>query len=155
MLSIRHGFSVARIWRCSQEFYFNNCRFNAIRGSSIVTEWNTKAGQAIHIINNDTLLHTSNYKLNFKNCYIDGKLITSESDFKPQYKDSNELTISINNDGTKPEYPLYCVRNKVNYTYNKKVYINHNLQKLQHQPLATEVKYYYLKLKSVIYWISK
>ncbi|ADU75680.1 dockerin type I repeat protein [Acetivibrio thermocellus AD2] len=119
-----------------KNFYFNNCRFNAIRGSSIVTEWNTKAGQAIHIINNDTLLHTSNYKLNFKNCYIDGKLITSESDFKPQYKDSNELTISINNDGTKPEYPLYCVRNKVNYTYNKKVYINHNLQKLQHQPIG-------------------
>jgi len=44
-----------------KNFYFNNCRFNAIRGSSIVTEWNTKAGQAIHIINNDTLLHTSNY----------------------------------------------------------------------------------------------
>jgi len=24
----------------------------------------------------------------------------------------------------------------VNYTYNKKVYINHNLQKLQHQPIG-------------------
>jgi len=48
-----------------KNFYFNNCRFNAIRGSSIVTEWNTKAGQAIHIINNDTLLHTSNYKTDY------------------------------------------------------------------------------------------
>jgi len=28
------------------------------------------------------------------------------------------------------------VRNKVNYTYNKKVYINHNLQKIQHQPIG-------------------
>lgn len=119
-----------------KNFYFNNCRFNAIRGSSIVTEWNTKAGQAIHVINNDSLIHTSNYKMNFKNCYIDGKLITSASDFKPQYKDSNELAIFINNDGSKPEYPLSCVRNKVNYTYNKKVYINHNLQKLQNQPIG-------------------
>jgi len=112
MLSIRHGFSVARIWAMQSRIFILTIVVQRNQGSSIVTEWNTKAGQAIHIINNDTLLHTSNYKLNFKNCYIDGKLITSESDFKPQYKDSNELTISINNDGTKPEYPLYCVRNK-------------------------------------------
>lgn len=129
-------FSGLNMGDANKNFYFNNCRFNAIRGASIVTSWNTTAGQAIHVINNDTLIHTSNYKLNFHNSYIDGKLITSASDFKPQYKDDNELAISINNDSTKSEHPLACVRNKVNYTYNKKVYINQNLQKLQHQPIG-------------------
>jgi|GEM_PF-1096375 len=129
-------FSGLNMGDANKKFYFNNCRFNAIRGASIVTSWNTTAGQAIHVINNDTLIHTSNYKLNFHNSYIDGKLITSASDFKPQYKDDNELAISINNDSTKSEHPLACVRNKVNYTYNKKVYINQNLQKLQHQPIG-------------------
>lgn len=129
-------FSGLNMGDANKNFYFNNCRFNAIRGASIVTSWNTTAGQAIHVINNDTLIHTSNYKLNFHNSYIDGKLITSASDFKPQYKDDNELAISINNDSMKSEHPLACVRNKVNYTYNKKVYINQNLQKLQHQPIG-------------------
>lgn len=125
----------------AEKYYtFRNCRFANIRGDSVIKSWETTAGQAVFVINNKDNLHCSNYKMEFQNCTIDGKLITSPDDLKPQLAEGNEISFLIENDST-PETQSVG-KHTVDHVYRKKVYIGDYLVPLEHQPEQKADEFY-------------
>ena len=125
----------------AEKYYtFRNCRFANIRGDSVIKLWESNAGQAVFVINRKENLHCSNYKMEFQNCTVDGKLITSPSDLNPQLTEGNEVSFLIQNDGT-PETQS-CGKHTVSHVYNKKVYIGDYLVPLENQPVKKDGVFY-------------
>ncbi|MBP1564927.1 MAG: dockerin [Oscillospiraceae bacterium] len=125
----------------AEKYYtFRNCRFANIRGDSVIKSWESTAGQAVFVINKKDNLHCSNYKMEFQNCTIDGKMITSPSDLNPQLTEGNEISFLIENDST-PETQTVG-KHTVNHVYNKKVYIGDCLVPLENQPLQKGSEFY-------------
>lgn len=125
----------------AEKYYtFRNCRFANIRGDSVIKSWETTAGQAVFVINNKDNLHCSNYKMEFQNCTIDGKLITSPSDLNPQLTEGNEITFLIENDSS-PETQSVG-KHTANHVYDKKLYIGDHLVPLDNQPVRKGGEYY-------------
>ncbi len=125
----------------AEKYYtFRNCRFANIRGDSVIKSWESTAGQAVFVINRKENLHCSNYKMEFQNCTVDGKLITSPSDLNPQLTEGNEVSFLIQNDGT-PETQSGG-KHTVSHVYNKKVYIGDYLVPLENQPVQKDGLFY-------------
>ena len=125
----------------AEKYYtFRNCRFANIRGDSVIKSWNSTAGQAVFVTNSEKYLHTSNYKMEFQNCTIDGKLITSPSDLNPQLTEGNEITFLIQNDSTPEKNPVG--KHTVSHVYDKKLYIGDRLVPLADRPVRKGSEYY-------------
>ncbi|MBR4766958.1 MAG: dockerin type I repeat-containing protein, partial [Clostridia bacterium] len=125
----------------AEKYYtFRNCRFANIRGASVIKSWDSTARQAVFVTNSEAYLHCSNYKMEFQNCTIDGKLITSSSDLNPQLTEGNEITFLIQNDSTPEQIPVG--KHTVNHVYDKKLYIGDRLVTLENQPVQKNGEYY-------------
>ena len=125
----------------AEKYYtFRNCRFANIRGDSVIKSWESTAGQAVFVINNKDNLHCSNYKMEFQNCTIDGKLIAATSDLNPQLTEGNEITFLIQNDSMPEEQS--AGKHTVSHVYSKKVYIGDYLVPLKNQPVQKDDEFY-------------
>ena len=125
----------------AEKYYtFRNCRFANIRGASVIKSWDSTAGQAVFVTNSKEYLHCSNYIMEFQNCTIDGKLITSPSDLNPQLTEGNEITFQIQNDSTPEQIP--AGKHTVSHVYDKKLYIDDRLVPLEHQPVRKDGEYW-------------
>ena len=123
-----------------KHYTFRNCRFANIRGASVIKSWDSTAGQAVFVTNSEAYLHCSNYKMEFQNCTIDGKLITSPSDLNPQLTEGSEITLLIKNDSTPEQIPVG--KHTVSHVYDKKLYIGDRLVPLEHQPVRKDGEYW-------------
>jgi len=125
----------------AEKYYtFRNCHFANIRGDSVISSWKDTAGQAVYVTNNENYLHCSNYKMEFQNCTLDGKLISSPSDLHPQLTEGNEISFLIQNDGN-PVIPADG-KHTANYVYQKKLYIGDRLVPLANQPMLYGGEYH-------------
>ncbi len=124
----------------AEKYYtFRNCRFANIRGASVIKSWDSTAGKAVFVTNSEKDLHTSNYIMEFQNCTIDGKPITSPSDLNPQLTEGNEVAFQIQNDSMPEIIPVG--KHTVNHVYEKKVYIGDRLVPLANQPVRKGGEY--------------
>ncbi len=124
----------------AEKYYtFKNCHFANIRGSSDVETWPKTMGQSIFVTNNEGDLHTSNYKMEFFNCTLDGKSIASKADFNAQLAEDNAIAFTIQNDATAGYQAI--APTSVNHVYEKKVIIGDYLLPLADQPVKADDKW--------------
>ena len=113
-------------------FTFSNCHFANIRGDSNIEQWPGRENQAVYVVHNQNHMACSGYRLEFFNCTLDGRLITSADDLHPQM-DSGDIEFTIQNSGDVKERTARI--NTVNYVYYKKVMIGDWLLPLENQPV--------------------
>jgi len=115
-----------------KNFTFSNCHFANIRGDSNIEQWPGKENQAVYVVHKQNYMACSGYRLEFFDCTLDGRPITSSDDLHPQME-PGDIDFTIQNSGTIAERVGRL--KTVNYVYDKKVMIGDYLLPLENQPI--------------------